>query len=529
MTPAISLLTAVHNPPLPILHACIESVRAQTLAGWEWCVVDDASTDAAVVELLRVAAAADPRIRVEVRPANGGIVAASNDALALARAPWVAFLDHDDRLVPEALVAVLQASAESGADLVYTDEAVVLPSGRVRVHHRKPAWSPSRMRAQMYSGHLCAMRTALVRELGGLRPGTDGSQDYDLVLRASERTDRIVHVPQVLYRWVEAETSTAADPEAKPWAFDAGIAVVQEHCDRTGLPATVEATDLPGVHRLRWRFAETPLVSIVIPTRGSAGTAWGEERCFAVEAVRSIVQRTTYPAYEIVLVADDATPEPVLDELRAVAGGRLRLVAFDGPFNFSRKCNLGAAEAAGDLLLFLNDDVEVIAPDWVEALLGPLAEPDIGMTGGYLVFEGNLVQHAGQCVQGEAHHVLHRMSLRLDGPMAALRVERECAGVTAACALVRRADFDAVGGFDEAFAANYNDVDLCLKVRHRLGKRIVWTPHARLWHFESSTRDPSVTPDELRLIHERWPDGFDDPYVTPSLGDYLVDDPPLWR
>ena len=530
MRPSLSIITAVFDPPVGILRATIASVVAQTCEDWEWCVVDDGSSDERVIELLEGAAARDPRIRFARRASNGGIVAASNDALAMAHGEWVAFLDHDDRLAPQAAAVLLDVAADSGADVIYSDEEIVSAAGHLRVRHLKPAWSPSRMRTQMYSGHLCAMRAELVRAIGGFRAGTDGSQDYDLMLRAAEQATLVAHVPKGLYRWVEAEASTANDPGAKPWAFEAGIRVVQEHCDRVGLAVEVEATDLPGVHRLRRRFAETPLVSVVIPTRGSRGRAWGEERCFAVEAVRSIVRQTTYPAYEIVIVADADAPRDVLDELEAVAGGRLRIVPFAEDFNFSRKCNLGAAQAAGDLLLFLNDDVEVVSPDWIEALLGPLQEDAVGMTGALLLFEGNLVQHAGQSVQGEAHHVLHRMSARLDGPMAALRVERECAGVTAACALLRRSDFDAVGGFSEDFAANYNDVDLSLKVRHDLGKRIVWTPYARLWHFESSTRDPTVTPDELRLIHDRWPHAFaDDPYFTPAMGDFLVADPPLWR
>lgn len=529
--PAISLITAVFDPPLPLLRACIASVRRQSRDDWEWCIVDDGSRDPAVRSLLREAAARDPRIRVHERAENGGIVAASNDSLALAAGEWVAFLDHDDRLARNAFAEVLRVAEDvADADVIYTDEQIVDERGRVVLRFEKPGWSPTRMRSQMYTGHLCAMRADLVRATGGFRPGFDGSQDYDLVLRVSERARRVVHIPRVLYSWTQTRGSTANDASAKPWAYDAGIRAVQEHCDRSGLAATVEATATPGVHRLRWRLDAAPLVSIVIPTRGSRGCVWGRERCFVTDAVRSIVERTTYPSYEIVVVADAETPDAVLADIEATAGERLVLVPFDEPFNYSRKCNLGVASSAGEYLLFLNDDMEVDSPDWIEALLGPLQERGVGMTGALLVFPDGLVQHAGQCFMGEAQHVLYRYPGRLPGPMSALLVERECGGVTAACALMRRADFDAVGGFSEDFASNYNDVDLCFRVRTELGLRIVWTPHARLWHLESASRDPTVTQAELALIHERWDEQLSvDPYYAPPIGDVLSWNPATWR
>ena len=267
MRPTVSVLTAVHDPDRGHLEACLDSVAAQTHGDWEHIVVDDASTRPEIAELLD-SVAADPRVRVVRRDRQGGIVAASQDALDAASGEYVALLDHDDVLEPTALASMLDA-VRRGADLAYSDHDILRDDGSPGLAYFKPDFSPEQLRSHNYVLHFVAARRSLAEEVGGFRAGSDGAQDHDLLLRLTERTDRIVHVPEVLYHWRQAPTSVAADPSAKPWAYDAGRRAVQEHCDRVGIDATVEPGSLPGTYRTVRRLPERPRVSVVIPTRAS--------------------------------------------------------------------------------------------------------------------------------------------------------------------------------------------------------------------------------------------------------------------
>jgi glycosyltransferase involved in cell wall biosynthesis len=282
---------------------------------------------------------------------------------------------------------------------------------------------------------------------------------------------------------------------------------------------------LLGTYELRRRPSTRPVVSVVVPTRGSRGMVWGAERDYVVDAIESILRRSSYTALEFVVVADAPTPAHVLERLRTVGGDRLKVVPFDEPFNFSRKCNVGAAAAIGDVLLFLNDDTELIAQGSIEQMVGILEEPDVGMVGGKLLFADGRLQHAGHVYPGAPTHALFGWPGNDVGPHRMLMVARECSGVTAAAAAMRREVFDAMGGFDEAFPVNFNDVDLCLRVR-QAGYRIVWTPAAQWYHFESVTRVAGHTQDELDLLYGRWQaEMHRDPYfnecLLPGRNDWL--------
>lgn len=518
-TPTFSVITPVHDPPLDALEAMIESVCAQSWPHWELCLVDDASTDAGVWAVLQRAAASDPRIRVARRAENGGISRATNDALALATGEFVAFLDHDDMFVRDTLTRVAHALVEHApVDFAYTDEAKLAPDGRRSPAFYKPDWSPERMRAQMYTGHLGVMRRSLVEEVGGLRPELDGSQDYDLVLRITERTDRIVHVPEMLYLWRALPSSAAGDAHAKPYAFEAGRRAVQEHCDRVGIDAVVEMLARPGRHRVRRRVRGEPLVSVIVPTRGSVARVGGVRRVLVEHALASAVERSTYPNVEYVVVADRETPPEVIATLEDVARDRLRVVPFDGPFNFSAKINAGVLEASGDMLLLLNDDVEVLTPDWIETLVALAQEPDCGLVGAKLLYADGTLQHGGHVYcGGRPLHIYQHYPADEPGMEDMLLIERECSGVTAACAAVRRDVFEEVGGFCEDLPVSFNDVDFSLKIR-RLGRRVVWTPHAVLHHYESATRVREVAAQEVEVIRSRWEHAlWADPYSNPNL------------
>jgi glycosyltransferase involved in cell wall biosynthesis len=503
--PFFSVLTPVYDPPLAALSAAIESVRAQTFRDWELILVDDASTSVAVRVLLAEAAAGDARITVIERGVNGGIVASSNDAVRAAHGRFLALLDHDDILVPHALDrfhAVLTESPE--ADYAYSDEDKIDAEGELYEEFRKPDWSPERLRGQMYTCHLSALRTSLVREVGGFRAGYDGSQDHDLVLRVTERARRVLHVPEVLYHWRVVPGSAAGDNEAKPYAWVAGRRAVQDQLDRLGIAGTASYGRVPGTYRIERVADPDTSVSVIIPTRGGSGLVWGEQRCFVVEAVASVLARTRLPRLQLVVVYDLDTPPEVLQRLRDLAGDRLVLVPFVESFNFSAKCNAGFVVSTGDVVVLLNDDIQVITEGFLEQLVAPLAEPDVGMTGARLLFANRRLQHGGH--RYEAGHLGHAFFGAFPddpGPFAALWVNRECSGLTAACVALRRETYEEVGGMCEELPGNFNDVDFSFKVR-RAGGRLLWLAGVELYHFESRTRDRVVHPWEYDFVMRRW-------------------------
>lgn len=516
--PRYSIITPVYDPPEDVLRACLDSVAKQTCTDWEHCLVDDASTQPHVARVLEEYASKDRRFRVMRRPTNGGIIAASQDALDLATGEFVALLDHDDLLTKDALAEVdLVASTDPALDYCYSDEDYLTPEGAFVDPFYKPDWSPERFRSQMYTGHLSVARRTLVQEVGGFRPGYEGSQDYDLVLRVTERARSIRHIAKVLYHWRILPASVANNAEAKPWAYEAGRRAVQDHCDRTGRRATVTDGVVPGVYRVERALDGEPLVSVVIPTRGSSARVWGVDRCFVVEAVRSLVERARYQRLEIICVVDRPTPPAVIAELERLAGDRLVLVWYDRPFNFSEKVNLGAAHATGDLLLLLNDDIEVESPDFIETMIGLIQEDDVAMVGAKLLFADGRLQHAGHVYNHDPFHAYFGYPADHLGACSILACQRETSGVTAACALVKMSVWNEVGGMTPELAGNFNDVDFSLKIRAR-GYRILWTPYAVLYHFESMTRDPYVNKDELRVMRERWATPMaNDPYYNPNL------------
>ncbi len=520
--PRFSILTPVFETPADVLAAMLDSVRAQRLGDWELCLVDDCSTEPHVVEALERAQREDARIRVLRRPANGGIVAASNDALAMAEGEFVVLLDHDDELHPDALALIGEAiEATPEADYVYTDEDKIDRAGRHSAPFFKPDWSPERMRTQMYSCHLSVLRRSLVEEVGGFDPEFEGSQDWDLVLKVTERARRVLHLPKILYHWRTLETSAAGGgEEAKPWAFEAGTRAIQAHCQRIGLPAKAERDEeFPGVYHLQPRLERQPTVSIVIPTAGKSREVRYEDVVLVTHCVRSIVQTSSYENYEIVCVVDDSTDRGVLDELQAIAGDRLRLVHYDEPFNFSAKINRGAVRSDGEHLLLLNDDMEVVTPDWIERMVMYSGLSDVGAVGGRLLWEDGRLQHAGVLFEngGYPGHIYRGFSREFNGYSNNVLVAQNYLAVTGACLMTPRDAFEGVGGFSTIFPLNYNDMDYCLKL-WASERRVVYDPDTILYHFESSSRSTEVEDWEKEQLRDRWlPLTMVDPYTNPNL------------
>jgi O-antigen biosynthesis protein len=493
-------------------------VLAQDFDDWEMVLVDDFSPSAAVPTVIAQYAQGDARIRLIERDTNGHIVAASNDGVDAATGEFIALLDHDDLLAPTALSRVAsEIERYDDVDYVYTDEDKVGEDGGFYGTFHKPAWSPERLRGQMYTSHLSVLRTELVREVGGFRKGFEGSQDHDLVLRVTERARRILHVPEVLYHWRAVEGSTAVDIEAKPYANDAGLRAVQEHLDRVGVRATAMAGGESGRYEVRRELDPDIRVSLVVPTMGQAAVIHGESRVLVVEAVRSALARTDHADVEVVVVHDAPTPAHVLHQLEEVAGGRLVLVPFDAPFNFSTKMNLGVSHASGDRVVFLNDDVEAISQGWLEQLVAPLDEPDVGLTGSKLFYADQTVQHAGHAYFNAGYHHPFRFRTRDEaGPFGELLVSREVTGVTAACAAMRRDDYFEIGGFTETLPGNFNDVDLCYKVA-RAGLRTLFIANSELFHYESQTRVAKVAEWERLAVVGRWGTPTEDAYLRSEL------------
>jgi GT2 family glycosyltransferase len=512
--PLVSVLLPVFNIEERYLRLAIESVLRQLYPYWELCIADDGSTAPHVRPVLEAYARRDPRVKVAFHERNAGIAAASNTALALASGEYIALLDHDDELAEHALSRVArEIVADRDVDLLYSDEDKLDGAGRHVAPFFKPDWSPEYFLACMYTCHLGVYRTALVRELGGFRSASDFAQDYDLALRIVARSQRIRHIPDVLYHWRMLPGSTAAGSDAKPQAHEAARRALQNHLIETGRDGTVEPGPVPGFHRARFTIRGAPRVSIIIPTAYRAARIRGETTTFVANCVESIRRRSTYPHYEILILDNDAPPAACARRLCDFDAVR---IPYTEPFNFAATVNLGAARAVGEHLLFLNDDTEVLAPDWLECLLEYSQQPDIGAVGAKLLFPDGRVQHAGVAlVNGDPLHPSYGAPGDSLGYFCAGVVPHNCAAVTAACLMTRADVFHDVGGFCEDLPLNYNDIDYCLRVR-AAGRRVVFTPYARLCHYESASK-PGIFAAELDIFKARWGKQLrDDPYFNPN-------------
>jgi GT2 family glycosyltransferase len=518
--PTISIVMPTYNTPAAFLTDVIESVLAQTYVHWELCIADGNSSADWVRPMLEQYAAKDSRIKVQFLDANRGISGNTNAALALAGGEFVALLDHDDTLAPFALFEVVQAlNHQPEADLIYSDEDKLDETGRRVDPCFKPDWSPDTLRSYNYICHLLVLRRTLIESLGGVREGFDGAQDYDLVLRASEQARRIVHVPKVLYHWRMHRQSTAFDTKSKTYIVEAGCKALTEHLERMRTPARVLPTSLAGAYRVIYHLPNQPLVSILIPNHDSAAML---ARC--VESLG----RTSYANYELVILENNSKLSETFDYYRQIERqGNVRIVTWNKPFNYASVNNFGATKAAGDVLLFLNNDVEVINPDWLEWMVKHALRPEVGVVGAKLLYADDTIQHAGIVVGmgGVAGHVHLRFPRDAEGYMQRLRVTHNCAAVTGACLMSRRDVFEKAGGFDESFVLAFNDVDLCLQIQ-ALGYRVIWTPEAELYHLESKTRGYEDTPEkqarfsrEYKLFVTKWGQYLKtgDPYYNPNF------------
>ncbi|EIX2406853.1 glycosyltransferase family 2 protein [Enterococcus faecalis] len=522
--PKISIAMPVYNVEEKWLRLCIDSILNQVYTNWELCMADDASTDPNVKKILTEYQQLDERIRVVFREQNGHISEATNSALAIATGEFVALLDNDDELAINAFYEVVKVLNENPElDLIYSDEDKIDMDGNRSDPAFKPDWSPDLLLGTNYISHLGVYRRSILEEIGGFRKGYEGSQDYDLVLRFTEKTtkERITHIPKVLYYWRMLPTSTAVDQGSKGYAFEAGLRAVQDALVRRGINGHATHGAANGLYDVYYDIESEKLVSIIIPTKNGYKDV---QRC-----VSSIIEKTTYQNYEIIM-ADNGSTDPKMHELYAEfeqqLPGRFFVESIDIPFNFSTINNRAAKKAHGEYLLFFNNDTEVITENWLTLMVSFAQQERIGCVGAKLLYPNNTVQHAGVIlglggVAGHGHYGYPHGDLGYFGRLA---INVNYSAVTAACLLMKKADFDAVGGFEEAFTVAFNDVDLCLKVQ-ALGRDNVWLHEAELYHFESQTRGyddkgkkKKRFEQEKVMMEEKWgPLIENDPFYNPNL------------
>ncbi len=521
--PKISIIMATYNTPTNFLREAIQSVVDQIYPDWELCIADDASSLRHVRAVIDEYVDRDPeRIKVTYRDQNGHISHASNSALDLASGEFVGFLDHDDLLTSEALFEIaLLLNRQPDCDIVYTDEDKIDPNRALRDPYFKPDWSPDTFLSRMYTCHFSVYRRSLVESVGRLRPGFEGSQDWDLMLRASEQTKKIYHVPRVLYHWRMHDASTASSAAAKPYATGAAMRAIEEALDRRNEPGVVrEVENCPGTFLVRYAIAQPKKVSIIIPTRNHGEDV---DRC-----LRSIVEKTTYRDFEILLIDNGSTERHSLSAFDAWAkrDTRVRVIKYDVPFNFSKINNFGVSQSTGDYILLLNNDTELITPDWLEAMVEQTQRPTIGAAGPLLLYPDRTIQHAGVIVGigGVAGHSHKHFPMTAIGYFQALTSVTNYTALTGACLMVQRSKFNEVGGLDEDLTVAFNDVDFCLKLV-AAGYRNIYLPHVKLVHFESKSRGYETTKEkvarferETELMIDRWKtDSVPDPCYSPNL------------
>jgi GT2 family glycosyltransferase len=513
--PLLSIVVPVYRPSQWYFRECVQSVVGQSYQNWELCLCDDGSDDPELTQAMNEFAQADARIKVLALERNGGISRASNAALAAAAGDFIVLLDHDDMLETSALAEIATVILqESEVDVIYSDEDKLDASDRPFQPHFKPDWDPDLLLSYPYLGHVMVIRHDVVRHAGGFRPEFDGSQDYDLMLRATELARRVIHVPKVLYHWRVVAGSAAGDPEAKPWAHLASRRVLEDAIVRRGIDARVEdGQPFQGAYHVRRRIVGSPTVSVFIPFRDQAA--------LTVACLDSLDRSPGYQIRDIVLI-DNGSTEPETYALRRHLEQRpnTRIMEYPDVFNWSAINNLAASTCDSEMLLFMNNDIEATSEGWLHAMVELGQRHDVGAVGARLVYPDGKLQHAGVVLGmgGVAGHVFLGMPEGQRGYFGWDQVVRGYSAVTAACMLVRRNVFEELGGFNEALAVGFNDVDFCIRLGQK-GYRVLYTPHAELTHYESVSRGLSGYYTDYQQFLTLWSDVLrhDDPCYNPNL------------
>ena len=491
--PLISVVVpAYHTPPL-FLRQMLDSLIAQTYGGWELCIANGSPDDKEMEAVLEEYEKRDSRIRHENLKENLGIAENTNAAFRMAKGEFIGLLDHDDLLAPNALYEIAIALEKNPeADVVYTDEDKVTTDLKEHFQpHLKPDFNLDLLRSNNYICHFFTVRREIVEQVGGFRKEFDGAQDYDFIFRCTEEARKILHIPEILYHWRTHKESTADNPASKMYAFEAGKRAIEAHLKRTGTDGEVSHTPDLGFYRVKYPVKGAPLISIIIPNK--------DEKESLEACLKSIWEKTTYKNYEIIVVENNSTSDEIFRYYKEISKKGVRLLRWKKEFNYSAINNFGAAHAKGEFLLFLNNDVTVITPDWLTELAGLCQRKEVGAAGVKLLYPDNTIQHAG-CVigiGGIAGHMFVDMPANRTGYLHKASLLQDMSAVTAACMIVKKQVFDQVGGFTEELAVAFNDVDLCLKI-NKAGSLVVYDPYVQLYHMESKTRGAEDSKEKVR-------------------------------
>ena len=520
--PLISIVVPLYQTPEPYLRELIDSVKAQSYENWQLCLADG-SPDDRLKGFLDRNYGKENRIVYRKLEQNGGISVNTNEAVMLATGEYLMLCDHDDTLEPDALYEITKAINEKDApDVLYTDEDKVSMDGK---HYFDPNFKPDynlfRLRENNYICHIFVVKKALTDRVGLLRTEFDGAQDYDFIFRCCEEADKVVHIPKVLYHWRCHMDSTAADPESKAYAYQAGRRAIKEHYQRMGIDASVEMTERPGWYRSYVKIQDNPKISIIIPNKDHIEDL---ELCLF-----SLTKRSTYKNYEILIVENNSEKPETFEYYKKLPDRypKVKVLTWEKEFNYSAINNFAAKQAEGVYLLFLNNDVEILTPQWMEEMLQICQQKDVAITGAKLYYPDDTIQHAGVVLGlgGIAGHIMCKASREDPGYFGRTVTVQEISAVTAACMMICTEDFWNAGGFDETFQVAFNDIDLCMKVR-AAGKKIVFTPYAELYHYESKSRGLEDTPEkqfrfdkEVKAFEAKWSEQLakGDPYYSPNL------------
>lgn len=522
-----SLTVPLYNTPEDFLREMIESVVAQSYSNWELCLADGSDIEHKYVEnVCNEYARKDNRVKYTKLEKNLGISENTNACLEMSTGDYIALFDHDDVLHPSALYEMMCAICEKNADFIYTDEATFISPklSNIKVINFKPDFAPDNLKANNYICHFTSFKKDLLDQTGGFRREFDGSQDHDLMLRLTEKAEKIVHIPKVLYYWRAHPTSVAMSTSSKNYAAEAGMKAVKESIERMGFSARVESSKaLSTIYRVSYDIVGDPKVSIIIPT------------CDHIDLLRkcveSIEEKTTYSNYEIILVENNSKQIETFDYYKELLAkyNNIKVIYWTKEFNYSAINNYGVKEAAtGEHILLLNNDTEVISPKWLEEMLMYSQRKDVGAVGAKLYYADDTIQHGGVIIGkgGVAGHMFYGVPGDDTGYMGRLWYAQDVSAVTAACMMVRRDVWDQLGGLTEEFPVAFNDIDFCMRVR-KLGYLIVWTPYAELYHYESKSRglDDEVPEKKARLLADhvrfvsRWSEELEagDPYYNPNF------------
>ncbi|MBR6502985.1 MAG: glycosyltransferase family 2 protein [Clostridia bacterium] len=515
-----SVVVPLYNTPIKFLKEMINSVRNQTYSNWQLCLADGSDGEHAYVGEY-VKGISDDRICYKKLAENKGIADNTNECIAMAEGDFIALFDHDDLLHPSALFEMAKA-IDDGADFVYTDEVTFVGKTRnITIYNFKPDYSPDTLRSYNYICHFTAFSKRLLDTVGGFNKEYDGSQDYDLILRLTEKAKNIVHIPKALYFWRSHKASVASDVSAKPYVVESAKKALKAHIERLGLSGRVEDAVVPTTYKIQYDITGEPLVSIIIPNKDHTDDL---EKCLA-----SVYSKSTYKNFEVIVVENNSTEEETFKyyEEAKLKYNNLKVIVWESGFNYSAINNFAAKQATGEYILLLNNDIEVITPDWLEQMLMFAQRKDVGAVGVKLYYDDDTIQHAGVIVGlgGVAGHAHKYFARENPGYMARASIAQNLSACTAACLMIRKDVYDEVGGLEEGYAVAFNDIDFCMKIR-AAGYLIVFTPFAEFYHYESKSRGDEDTPEkrarfnsEVFRFQDRWGKELKagDPYYNPNL------------